>query len=107
MLNSDEWTGSNSVYLAGWRGTQQLTLFVSKLEAQALSHKVIGTKVEEQDDAGNAAAASEVKVEVTAAVTAEVKAEVKAEVEAEVEAEVKEQGTEPEAAEPKAEAGSQ
>jgi len=48
ILNSDEWTGSNSVYLAGWRGTQQLTLFVSKLEAQALSHKVIGTKSEEQ-----------------------------------------------------------
>lgn len=47
MLKSDEWTGSNSVYLAGWRGTQQLTLFVSKLEAQALSHKVLGTKKEE------------------------------------------------------------
>jgi hypothetical protein len=44
VLNSDEWTGPNSVYLAGWRGNAQLTLFVSKLEAQALSHKVLGTK---------------------------------------------------------------
>ena len=43
MLNSEEWTGANSVYLAGWRGTAQLTLFVSKLETQALSHKVLGT----------------------------------------------------------------
>lgn len=46
VLNSEEWTGSNSVYLAGWRGNAQLTLFVSKLEAQALSHKVLGTKTD-------------------------------------------------------------
>jgi hypothetical protein len=43
VLSSEEWTGANSVYLSGWRGTAQLTLFVSKVEAQALSHKVLGT----------------------------------------------------------------
>lgn len=48
-LNSDVHTGANSVYLAGWRGTQQLTLFVSKMEAQALSHKVLGTSSGEGD----------------------------------------------------------
>ena len=43
VLNSEQYTEANSIYLAGWRGSQQLTLFVSKVEVMALSHKVLGT----------------------------------------------------------------
>jgi hypothetical protein len=55
VLNSDIWTGANSVFLSGWRGSLQLTLFVSKLEVQALSHKVLGTaEVKEGTEEGGA-----------------------------------------------------
>jgi hypothetical protein len=39
LLDSPEYQGTRSVFMAGWRGTAQLTLFVSKMEIQALSHK--------------------------------------------------------------------
>ncbi len=49
LLNSEVWTGQNSVFLSGWRGTQQLTLFVSKMEALALSHKILGTSKQKEE----------------------------------------------------------
>jgi len=56
LLNSEVWTGQNSVYLSGWRGTQQLTLFVSKMEALALSHKILGTSKQKEEKEEEAAA---------------------------------------------------
>ena len=79
VLNSEQYTEANSIYLAGWRGSQQLTLFVSKVEVMALSHKVLGTAKTSTEAAGSKGVAgeegSEEKTDTQTGCEAHVKAE--------------------------------
>mmetsp|Transcript_11781 Transcript_11781/g.27657 ORF Transcript_11781/g.27657 Transcript_11781/m.27657 type:complete len:194 (+) Transcript_11781:335-916(+) len=76
VLDTPEYQGSRSVFMAGWRGTQQLTLFVSKMEIQALSHKFKLDKLPDAKANGSKAKAEgETKVE--AKVEGETKGETK------------------------------